>query len=644
MRLRSGELVHNTPLVHDTQISWCIINNGDKINQFCPNEMVLFSLVFNSSKYSQSIIYTGDWSFHPSRFSISVFLWHRGCANAGRPFYPGPSHYGLAHIFYRNEGGTDNWGQQKILSASGTIYFGYSVCINGDYAIVGSFNYIYEGAAYIFYRNEGGIDNWGQQAKLTASDGTAGDQFGRSVLISGDYAIVGAGQKDQATGSAYIFYRNEGGIDNWGQQKKLTASDGAVGDHFGGSVSISGDYAIAGAEYNDHAGGTDAGAVYIFYCNEGGTDNWGEQVKLTASDGAAGDHFGRGVWSNGVSISGDYAIVGAYLDDHNGGTNAGSAYIFYRNEGGTDNWGEQMKLTASDAAAEDQFGFSVSISRNYAIAGASRDNDAGSNSGSAYIYDLAPTALTLVCKTDKDIYNPWERVQVLADVDNPGESFTAKLLGGIIVLRLPPKKPLLLTGDVITKTIEPGLNSNIALYVSKPAITGLLSPEGTHGAFSIIYQENQIIALDAGTWGLKGPPEATEEKYFSDFIRSYIDRYGLEQLRNANADVTWSAPMSDAPLTNALGKAFPGIANPETWFPFQLSEASEVTIEIHNTSGQLVKTINLGYKQSGHYLNKAKAAFWDGKNDRGERVASGIYFYTMQTRNFTATGKVVILK
>ncbi|MFQ6042440.1 MAG: FlgD immunoglobulin-like domain containing protein, partial [Candidatus Poribacteria bacterium] len=79
-------------------------------------------------------------------------------------------------------------------------------------------------------------------------------------------------------------------------------------------------------------------------------------------------------------------------------------------------------------------------------------------------------------------------------------------------------------------------------------------------------------------------------------------------------------------------------------FPFQLSEPSEVKIDIYNASGQLVKTLALGYKDAGYYLNKEKAAFWDGKNERGERVASGIYFYTMQTRNFTATRKVAILK
>ncbi len=90
------------------------------------------------------------------------------------------------------------------------------------------------------------------------------------------------------------------------QQKKLTADDGAVGDWFGYSVGLSGDYAVAGA-YHDDDNGTDSGSAYVFYRNEGGDDNWGQVAKLTASDGAVRDYFG-GL----VGISGDYAIAGAY--------------------------------------------------------------------------------------------------------------------------------------------------------------------------------------------------------------------------------------------------------------------------------------------------------------------------------------------
>ncbi|MHC4698740.1 MAG: FG-GAP repeat protein, partial [Planctomycetota bacterium] len=99
------------------------------------------------------------------------------------------------------------------------------------------------------------------------------------------------------------------------------------------------------------------------------------ETKLTASDAAALDMFGFS-----VSVSGDTAIAGAPNNDDDG-SDSGSAYIFQRDEGGTGNWGEVIKLTASDAAAEDQFGYAVSISGDTAIVGAYVNTDHGSYSG-----------------------------------------------------------------------------------------------------------------------------------------------------------------------------------------------------------------------------------------------------------------------
>src|SRR5947208_2334140 len=89
------------------------------------------------------------------------------------------------------------------------------------------------GAAYIFERNQGGAENWGQVKKLTASDGARGDGFGSSVSINADKVVVGASSKNVYTGAAYIFERNQGGAENWGQVQKLTASDPATNAFFG---------------------------------------------------------------------------------------------------------------------------------------------------------------------------------------------------------------------------------------------------------------------------------------------------------------------------------------------------------------------------------------------------------------------------
>src|SRR5207253_2576706 len=115
------------------------------------------------------------------------------------------------------------------------------------------------GAAYVYSRNQGGVDNWGEVKKLTASDGASPDQFGISVAISGDTIVVGAYNKNSSTGAAYVYSRNQGGVDNWGEVKKLTASDAHGFDEFGVSVAISGDTIVVGAPNKNSV----TGAAYV---------------------------------------------------------------------------------------------------------------------------------------------------------------------------------------------------------------------------------------------------------------------------------------------------------------------------------------------------------------------------------------------
>ena len=98
------------------------------------------------------------------------------------------------------------------------------------------------------------------------------------------------------------------------------------------------------------------------------------------------------------------------------------------------------------------------------------------------------------------------------------------------------------------------------------------------------------------------------------------------------------------PKDTILSQNFPNPFNPETWIPYQLNKATEVTIQIFDTAGRLVRTMDLGWKPTGSYMRPSSAAYWDGRNEVGERVASGIYFYTLTTADFAATRKMVILK
>ena len=95
-------------------------------------------------------------------------------------------------------------------------------------------------------------------------------------------------------------------------------------------------------------------------------------------------------------------------------------------------------------------------------------------------------------------------------------------------------------------------------------------------------------------------------------------------------------------LSTVLYPNYPNPFNPDTWIPYQLREDLDVAIRIYNAAGQHVRMLNLGHKPAGFYTEKAKAAYWDGKNEAGEQVSSGIYFYTIQAGDFTATKKMVI--
>ncbi len=300
-----------------------------------------------------------------------------------------PDRSGSAYVYTRNNETADDWGEVTKLTASdgeASDYFGYSVSISGDTIVVGAYGDDdggdYQGSAYVFVRNNQTADDWGQAAKLNASDGEEDDYFGRSVSISGDTIVVGSDGDDDnggESGSAYVYTRNNETADDWGEVTKLTASDGAADDEFGHSVSISGDTIVVGAYYDDD-NGLSSGSAYVFTRNNQTADDWGEVTKLTASDGAEFDNFGCS-----VSISGDTIVVGANYDDDNG-DNSGSAYVFTRNQGGADSWGQVNKLTASDGEAQDVFGWSVSISGDTIVVGARDGDGEGTNSGAAYVY------------------------------------------------------------------------------------------------------------------------------------------------------------------------------------------------------------------------------------------------------------------
>jgi cysteine-rich repeat protein len=248
------------------------------------------------------------------------------------------------------------------------------------------------GAAYVFVKPGSGWTTTATfTAKLTASDGAEDDEFGFSVAVSGDTVVVGAlfadvgGKTDR--GAAYVFVKPIGGWTTTSTfTAKLTASDGAAGDQFGFSVAVSGDTVVVGAPFGDGPN-TDQGATYVFVKPGGGWSNMTDTAKLTASDGVTGDLFGFS-----VAISGDTVVVGAPLADIGANDdNRGAAYVFVKpGSGWTTTATFTAKLTASDGAAFDEFGSSVAVSGDTVVVGAAfADIGANEDQGVAYVFVTA---------------------------------------------------------------------------------------------------------------------------------------------------------------------------------------------------------------------------------------------------------------
>jgi hypothetical protein len=293
---------------------------------------------------------------------------------------------GSVYVFTRT-GST--WIQQaKLLASDGAPgdAFGYSVSIDGNSALIGALYYdgngLDSGSAYVFTRI-GTI--WTQQAKLIASDDAWGDEFGCSVSLDGDNAVIGARYTDQNnedSGSVYVFTRTG---TTWTQQQKLLTSDSQQYQHFGNSVFLNGNDILIGAN-GDNENGAFSGAAYVF--TRTGT-TWTQQAKLLPSDGEPEEHFGCS-----VSLDRDSALIGAYTDDDNG-DNSGSTYVFSRT--GT-TWTQQAKLFASDGAVNDYFGCCVSLSSDTALIGADGADGIEVDSGAAYVFIRTGTTWTQQAK------------------------------------------------------------------------------------------------------------------------------------------------------------------------------------------------------------------------------------------------------
>jgi hypothetical protein len=295
--------------------------------------------------------------------------------------HAGSNEAGAVYVFTRSAG---VWSQQAKLVASNTQalgYFGISVSISGDTAVVGTAEshagLSGAGAVYIFTRSGG---TWSQQARLVAPAAQALDYFGREVAIvsTGTLVAITAPGTLNNTGAAYIFTLTSGA---WSQQARLVAAGGGVGDLFGSDVALSSNTLVVGAHNADAGSVQDAGAAYVF--TRSGSA-WSQQAKLVATDAQWFDSFGIA-----VGLNGDVAVVGANYEDPGGFYQGGSVYVFRRNNGV---WSQQAKLVAADVQVYNYFGQSLSFSGQSILVGAFGNGPPMGpvNVGAAYVFTPGP--------------------------------------------------------------------------------------------------------------------------------------------------------------------------------------------------------------------------------------------------------------
>jgi hypothetical protein len=322
----------------------------------------------------------GDW------FGSGVAV-SDGFAVVGAPYHGG---HGAAYV-YRFNG--HSWTHDQTLApadlSSGDC-FGWDVEISGSVILVGAnLHEGYAGAAYVYRYN--GV-SWTQEQEIGAPAGAA-NFFGTSVAVWGDVAVIGNnlnGVNGPGSGAAYVF-RDNGAA--WVQEQMIFAADGAPNHKFAITVDVCGDVIVVGASGDDDNGAA-SGSAYVFRCNAGA---WFQEAKLLASDGLGGDQFGTA-----VSVSGSVIAVGAparAVYDPFWMPSYGASYVF-GHVGGT--WLEEAILLDPNGWLGDEAGNAVSVSGDTVLMGIHLGDGAGMDAGKALVFTDDDAATSCIADINGD--------------------------------------------------------------------------------------------------------------------------------------------------------------------------------------------------------------------------------------------------
>ena len=510
----------------------------------------------------------------------------------------------------------------------GSTSWGHSVDISGTTFIAGYTSHRGHSGGVFIMEREG--KRWEVLDHFKTPDAGTMDWYGRDVALEGDIAVVSAyehgGKRFKAgallgggPGLVYVYKREAKGF---AEMAQLKGGDIKNDDRFGYSVDLSGNTLIAGTPFHDE----EKGAVYVF---ERDGDKWKETVKLQADDAGVKNRFGWdcAIHENTIVVGAPLAAAPARL--------SGAAYVFKRQG---DAWAQVAKVTPDDGDGGDSFGAAVDVSRSLIIVGANKDENEAKkrSSGSAYIFEIVGEDVTQEAKLTAD--KPQEAAgfghSVALDVNRalvgaPTTDTKANLNSGAAYAFLKVGADWVLQARVIPVKgpAEPGLPGGDNMG-SAVALDGKFGRRFNFAAIGVQWDAHPDGGGDEG----------------SVYVFDTADAEGL----NIKLSVE---PRGDLALTmfgdikrTALLQNFPNPFNPETWIPYTLADNADVNVRIYDVEGKLIRKLDIGYQRSGRYLSREKAIYWDGRDQLGESVSSGVYFYTLKAAGFSDTRRMVILK
>ncbi|MEL6822975.1 MAG: T9SS type A sorting domain-containing protein [Calditrichota bacterium] len=475
--------------------------------------------------------------------------------------------------------------EKKIVTSDATNSdeFGFTVAVDGDVAVIGAHrdrpSGSYSGSAYILTRTSG---SWSEQQKLLASDTDSYKRFGNAVDISGSHLIIGAMGDDHsgpATGAAYIFQHENG---NWQEKAKLFESNADRDDEFATAVAIDGSTVIIGVPGDDD----ETGSAYIY---TGNGANWSEQQILTDANGAQDDKYGYA-----VALEGDLAVVGSPGD---------KSVFVYERSGST--WTELDRISPTGISGSAEFGEAIAISGDYIVVGAAKDSETASEAGAVFVF--------------KRNGNSWEQVSKILAADGSAEDeFGVSVSIEDNLLAIGARYQDSAAGDGGATYIYSRSGENWT-EINKITASDAESDDRFGGAVDL---KGDVLVVGAYKDDQPGADDAGSVYLFSGFGITSID---------------------DEPGANIkrfqLEQNYPNPFNPSTQISYQIDRAGETRLTVYNLLGQAVRTLVSASQSAGSY-----SVSWDGLNDTGFAVPSGVYLYRLESGDNVQTRRMIYLR